>query len=947
MKSFLEYVAKDIISKHGTDLSRIAVVFPNKRASLFLNDYLAKLAGKPIWSPAYLTISDLFRAHSDLTVADPIKLVCDLHRCFLQVTGIDETLDHFYGWGQLLLADFDDVDKNMADADKVFANLRDIHELDDVSYLTEEQKATIKQFFSNFSEDHNTELKQRFLALWSHMGNLYHAFNQMLAAQQMAYEGALYRQVALDESISFEYDTYIFVGFNMLQRVEQRLFDRLKRAGRARFYWDFDQYYMKNSEAGHFIAQYLEHFPNELDTKDDAIYNRFKAPKQLNYISAPTENIQARYIGQWLMQDERIADGRQTAIVLANEALLSSAIHCLPDAVDKVNITTGFPLSLTPIATFITQFFTLVTTGYAPSRDAYRLRFVNQILRHPYAPFISEKCNELLHELQQNKTFYPSVVQLTKDDEGLGLLFRQQSALLPWLLQLLQRIAVNANSEEPMFQESVFRAYTLINRLSALVESGDLQVDIITMQRLVGQLIQSTNIPFHGEPAEGIQMMGVLETRNLDFRHVLLLSCNEGNLPRGISDTSFIPYSIRKAYGLTTIDHKVAIYSYYFHRLLQRAEDITIVYNNATSDGQTGEMSRFMLQLMVESPHTIRFGNLRSGYTYKPFNPQEVVKTPDVMQRLLKRFALTAHHQPSDPPLLTPTAINRYMRCPMIFYYNYVCGIREPQDIEDDVIDNRVFGNIFHEASQYIYERLMSKSQEILKEDIDELLRTRIDIERAVDEAIAKEFKVKSLTLNGLQIINREVIIHYLRQLLTIDRRLAPFTIVGLEKDVKQVIEIAGSTPLKTTIGGRIDRLDCINDEHGQRIRVIDYKTGGKKLKALADVNAIFDESQLSNHSDYYLQTFVYADIVSQTATESVSPALLFIQHAAGENYDPTLCFGANQIVDIKTYRNDFNRLLMEKLQEIFNADIAFVPTADRGRCTNCAFKQLCGLVKE
>jgi ATP-dependent exoDNAse (exonuclease V) beta subunit len=241
----------------------------------------------------------------------------------------------------------------------------------------------------------------------------------------------------------------------------------------------------------------------------------------------------------------------------------------------------------------------------------------------------------------------------------------------------------------------------------------------------------------------------------------------------------------------------------------------------------------------------------------------------------------------------------------------------------------------------------MSKSHEILKEDIDELLRTRIDIERAVDEAIAKEFKVKSLTLNGLQIINREVIIHYLRQLLTIDRRLAPFTIVGLEKDVKQVIEIAGSTPIKTTIGGRIDRLDCINDEHGQRIRVIDYKTGGKKLKALADVNAIFDESQLSNHSDYYLQTFVYADIVSQTATEPVSPALLFIQHAAGENYDPTLCFGANQIVDIKTYRNDFNRLLMEKLQEIFNADIAFVPTADRGRCTNCAFKQLRGLVKE
>ena len=219
MKSFLEYVAADLLQKYGTNLARIAVVFPNKRASLFLNEHLARLAAQPLWSPVYITISDLFRSHSALSVADPIKLVCDLYRCFVACTGIDETLDHFYGWGQLLLSDFDDIDKNMAPAERIFANLRDIHEFDDSSYLTSEQREMIRKFFSNFSDDHPTELKRRFLQLWSHIGDIYQHYNSLLTNQGLAYEGALYRQVALDEEIEFEYDTYIFVGFNLLQQV--------------------------------------------------------------------------------------------------------------------------------------------------------------------------------------------------------------------------------------------------------------------------------------------------------------------------------------------------------------------------------------------------------------------------------------------------------------------------------------------------------------------------------------------------------------------------------------------------------------------------------------------------------------------------------------------------------------------------------------------------------
>ncbi len=453
--------------------------------------------------------------------------------------------------------------------------------------------------------------------------------------------------------------------------------------------------------------------------------------------------------------------------------------------------------------------------------------------------------------------------------------------------------------------------------------------------------------------------MGVLETRNLDFDHLLILSCNEGNMPKGVNDTSFIPYNIRRAYGLTTIDHKIAIYSYYFHRLLQRAKDITILYNNATSEGHTSEMSRFMLQMMVESPHTFSFKNLYAEQRYSPFLPQSVEKTEKVMEILRRTFETSYNLNKTDQPLLTPTAINRYMRCQLQFYYYYVCNLHELENIEDDSIDNRIFGNIFHQAAQTIYNRVTEKSRLITQSDIEKLLKNKVDIERAVDEAFQKElFKVPNtqggrfLTehMNGLQLINREVIIHYLRQLLRIDTKLAPFNIIGLECSVMAAIE----TPhIKTTIGGWIDRLDQVSsrDENtgttGQCIRVVDYKTGGRRLTPLADVDAIFTQENIEKHSDYYLQTFLYACIIRTSKQLNpqklpVSPALLFIQHANADDYDPVLKFGDSRINDVEDNRRRFGELLSKTVDDIFNPDISFQPTENRQRCQWCPYKLLC-----
>ncbi len=886
MSSFLEHVASDLLDRFGTNLSRVAVVFPNKRASLFLNDYLARQADRPLWSPAYITISDLFRSHSQLKVADPILLVCELHKCFTRCTGIDETLDHFYGWGQLLLSDFDDLDKNMGPADRVFANLRDIHELDDVSYLSDEQRQLIQRFFSNFSDEHNSELKQRFLRLWSRIGDIYHTFNAQLATQGLAYEGALYRQVAEDETIVFDYDTYVFVGFNLLQQVEQTLFHRLEREGKALFYQDTDD----------------------------------QPPQEITFISAPTENIQARYVSQWLTP-ERIASGRRTAVVLCNEGLLQAVIHCLPDDVDKVNVTTGYPLLQTPIASLVSQLLNLQVNGFSARSQSFRRRWLDTVARHPYAALL------------------PDDYAATHLTDG--------SSLLHWLLDIVRTIATS-NSQLSILRsgngrllpegrknsqlqtESLFRMYTLLNRMSDLTDSGILTVDVPTLQRLVAQVIQSTTIPFHGEPAEGIQVMGVLETRNLDFNHVLLLSCNEGYMPRGVNDTSFIPYAIRKAYGLTTVDYKVAIYEHYFHRLLQRAHDVAIVYNNATIDAQKGEMSRFMLQLMMERGD-ITFRSLKAGQQPLLRQPQSIEKTPAVLDVLRQRFS-------NDSGGISPTAISTYLRCQLRFFYRYVSNLKEPDDTDDELIDNRVFGNIFHEAAHRLYEQFLGRL--VTADLLDALLNDDSAIARAVDKAFQKELSIIHYplsTLDGLQLINREVIIRYIRLLVETDRRLTPFTILGLEHPVSMPWD-------ETKVGGIIDRLDCVADPATgeDRIRVIDYKTGARHLRPMPDVDAVFDPAQIPNHSDYYLQAFLYSHIVHQHHAEPVSPLLLFIQHAAAEGYDPTLVIGREPVADIAVHSDRFIALLKETIDAIFSPDLRFMPTDDRNRCRSCPYTALC-----
>ena len=622
MQSFLQLVAHDLYTKIGNDLSRTVLVFPNKRANLFFNEYLAGESDKPIWSPAAMSISDLFQKLSVQKSGDPIRLVCELYKVFKEETRSQETLDDFYFWGELLISDFDDVDKNMVDADKLFSNLQDLKNLmDDYEFLDKEQEEAIQQFFQNFSIEKRTELKEKFISLWDKLGTIYHRYRVNLAELGIAYEGMLYRNVIEQlDTDQLKYDKYIFVGFNVLNKVESDFFRKLKDAGKALFYWDYDIFYtqqIKKHEAGEFLKRNLEEFPNELP---ESFFNTFKEPKKIRYISASTENAQARFLPGWIKaitndhSQITVEKEKENAVVLCNEALLLPVLHSIPQEVKNVNITMGFPLAQTPVYSFINAVMELQTNGYRSDTGRFTYEAVSAILKHPYTQQLSSHAGPLERELTQTNRFYPLPSEL-KQDDFLTTLFTPRNGikeLCDYLIELIKNISTIYRKEgeyndifNQLYRESLFQSHTKINRLYSLIESGELNIRTDTLKRLITKVLTSSNIPFHGEPAIGMQVMGVLETRNLDFRNLIILSLNEGQLPKSGGDSSFIPYNLRKAFGMTTIEHKNAVYAYYFYRLIQRAENITLLYNTSSDGLNRGEESRFMLKLVVECPHYI------------------------------------------------------------------------------------------------------------------------------------------------------------------------------------------------------------------------------------------------------------------------------------------------------------------------------------------------------
>ncbi len=963
MQTFLQLVAQDLYQKIGNDLSRVAIVFPNKRASLFFNEYLAMQSDRPIWSPAYVSISELFRQLSPWKSGDPIRLVCELYKVFREETRSEETLDDFYFWGELLISDFDDVDKNLVDADRLFSNLQDLKNImDDYDFLDSEQEEAIRQFFQNFSIERRTQLKEKFISLWDKLGDIYHHYRRNLEELGIAYEGMMYRYVMEElQSDKLKYEHYVFVGFNVLNKVETKFFERLREAGKALFYWDYDVFYTRlprentppyTHEAGEFILRNLKLFPNELP---EAVFDTLRKPKNVRFISAPTENAQARYLPEWIrsvtkrdLQETPVKE-KENAVVLCNEALLLPVLHSIPPEVKNVNITMGFPLAQTPVYSFVSALIELQTTGYRRDTGRYQYEAVQSVLKHPYTRQLSTSAESLEKQLTRDNRFFPLPSEL-KQDIFLEQIFTPKtgiSALCQYLTEMLREVAVLYRQEQEtddifnqLYRESLFKSYTLINRLLNLIDNGELNIQIDTLRRLLCRLLATSNIPFHGEPAIGMQVMGVLETRNLDFRNLIMLSLNEGQLPKAGGDSSFIPYNLRKAFGMTTIEHKNALYAYYFYRLIQRAENVTLLYNTASEGLNRGEMSRFMLQFLVESPHSISREYLEAGQSPQSGREIRVEKTPEIITRMYERYDVNRHPK----SLFSPSALNTYLDCRLKFYYRYVAGLKAPDEVSAE-IDSALFGTIFHRAAELVYKDLTTNGKEIRKDDLEQVLRNDIKLQNYVDTAFKEEFFHVALTekpeFNGTQLINAKVITSYLRQLLRNDLQYAPFFMEGMEKKVTEIIEI--ETPqgkLALNIGGTIDRIDSKDDT----LRIVDYKTGGSP-KTPENIKQLFTPAD--GRPNYIFQTFLYASIMCRKQSLKVAPSLLYIHRAASETYSPVIEMGeARQpkmpVNNFAFYEDEFRERLQTLLQEIYNPEEAFTQTEDTKKCEFCDFRELC-----
>ena len=957
MESFLKLVAADLYKHTEGNLAHTAVVFPNKRAGLFFNEYLAQESDSPIWSPAYVSISELFRSLSPWEVGDPVKLVCELYKIFRQETQSTETLDDFYFWGEMLISDFDDADKNKVDTDKLFSNLQDLRNImDDYTFIDDEQEEAIRQFFQNFSIERRTALKERFISLWDVLGNIYKGFRESLASQNIAYEGMMYRHVIEHLDVDkLPYEKYVFVGFNVLNKVEHTLFTQLRDAGKAVFYWDYDEFYRRENrqavthEAGEFIRRNLRDFPSPLP---DELFNNLSKPKEVHYIASSTENAQARYLPQWIRNNLTTPE-KETAVVLCNEALLQPVLHSLPAEVKHVNITMGFPLSQTPVYSFLIALLELHTHGFNFKSGRYTFQSVVTLLKHPYTRQLTGQAELLEKELTGNNRFYPLPGELGKD-EFLTRLFTPLSGNLNLCIRLsetLQQVAGiyqtntsgtgDTDAFSQLYRESLFKAYTTINRFRTLIEEDELTVQPETFRRLLVKVLSATNIPFHGEPAIGMQVMGVLETRNLDFRHLVLLSVNEGQLPKSGGDSSFIPYNLRKAFGMTTIEHKIAVYAYYFYRLLQRAERITLMYNTSSDGLNRGEWSRFMLQFLIEWPHPITRQFLEAGQSPQGTSPIIVEKTPDVMRRMQSLFDVRANPKAK----FSPSALNYYLDCPLKFYYRYVAGLSAPDEVSAE-IDSATFGSIFHYAAEHIYKDLTTHGKVIHKEALETLLRNEVKLQDYVDAAFKELFfhvpQNEKPEYNGVQLINSAVIARYLKQLLQNDLRYAPFTFVASEIEVDEPIDI--QTPrgvIKSRIGGIIDRMDSKDGT----LRIVDYKTGGD-ADTPPNVESLFVPDK--KRSNYVFQTFLYAAILCRKQpTMKIAPALLYIHRAATETYSPVIQMGEPRkpkeaVEDFSNYEKEYRERLQGLLEEIFHPEKSFTQTETIEKCAYCDFKALC-----
>lgn len=974
--SFLEDLATELYAQHGHRLHTLTIVLPNWRAGEGLKRCLAEHVSQPTWAPKILSIEALIQQLSPLRQAPTLLLTHLLYQTFQAIEPQKEPFSQFYFWGSLLLQDLDVIDKYLVNAAHLFTDLSQ-HTALRLSYddLTAAQRVAIQTFWKSFEQRLSTH-QQDFLHLWNLLPQIHQRFQKRLQAQGIGYQGLCYKaayEALVQGAIQFQHDHLVFAGFNALVPVEEKILAWCRENRPTAFYWDVDAYYMEDiqQEAGIYLRGHQQQ-PHFRDSFPKSFPKRIAGGTQDIHLTAVASEVgQAHVIGAQLQalmetQGENFVLGK-TAIVVANESLLLPVLHALPLDADQISTHIGYPLNNTAIYRLLEYLLALqiahekCPSGYWPTHH------VLAVLNHPHVMgWNTVLVQATIHRIRAAKSSYVAQEALGQDHPFYAIIFKvlgPQDHLLQYLIDGLQYLQSYAQEEvwllHALEKKALQQLLKQLDRLQAVL--GPIPTKREALLQLLRQLIKPVRFSLGLQSWDGIQILDVLATRNLDFDYVFIVGMNEGHFPAQGSSDSFLPYNLRKGYGLPTADqHQAALYAYHFYRLLQRAKQVYITYSTQTSAGNQGEMSRYLWQLLYESKLKLHKQVVAQPIFLATVQPI-VISKKDAVLRQLRKFILqpdgTVKH-------LTPSALNTYLDCSLRFYFQYIAALKAPESPQQ-ATHAMVFGNLLHQVMEGLYTPLMhkKKGQPLQPQELAALQKT---VTRVVEDAFSSSFHPGQRHLARLQgdnAIAQSVMIKLVHRILVLDQAYAPFVLIGLEIGRQEpfYFDFVLDSATRVRLRGIIDRVDWKDGV----FRVLDYKTGFDKKK-IKSIPALFDRTALERNQAAF-QTFFYAWLFRQqgqlhvatmsldpshqrstSAAVRIMPALLNTRQIFDDHFDPRFFLQQSgrrtymPIEHITTYQDEWEQGLRQTLTELLDPAVPFTQTTDEARCVSCPYKGIC-----
>ena len=912
--SFLEKIAATIIQEYSGRLFEITIVLPNKRAKVFLIEALRKQINQTILSPNIVSIEDFVQEVASVRSVDSIELLFEFYEVYLSVTEKQhqQSFELFANWAKTLLQDFNEIDRYLLEPSHVLSYLKDIED--------------IKKW--GIEVENKTKLLENYIDFWKLLPMYYNSLYEHLLNKSIGYQGLIYREAVNNLnhfSNTIANKTYVFAGFNALNAAEEKIVQHLLALDQAKIYWDIDQTFLNDPyhDAGLFVRRFKENWKHYKSNPFEWIVDDFSQSKNIQVIGTPKTIGQAKLSGsiiENIINDNPSSSLDRVAIVLGEENLLMPVLYSLPNSVGALNITMGYSGKNNPSQILIAKLFKMHTNALSRNGTSYVFYYkdVLDILTHPLIePYAQTR--QLIKVIKENNyTFitYSRLNELNLNPSDLfSLLFQkwENGSLavlenISTLLLLIKENFNNDNEEEKIAKTFVFSIFKVINKLINYYSQHSHIDNIQTLYAIYKQVIDVAEVSFEGEPLNGLQIMGVLESRVLDFDTVIVTSMNEGKFPAGKSQNSFIPYDVKKELGLPTFKEKDAIYTYHFYHLLQRAKNIYLIYNTENDGLDAGERSRFITQLEVEKQpnHNLTFDIYNPVLPTTAYKPMLVPKSEAVMDRL-KEIAATG---------FSPSALTSYIRNPIDFYFQKILRIREVEEVEENIALNTL-GTIIHETLKTLYEPFIGKF--ISESDI-------LNCFKLLDDEVLRQFKLvykegeikKGRNLLAFEVAKRNVA-NFLRMELEELKNGDAIKIIALEKTFERELKHP-LLPFPVLIKGNVDRIELRNG----KIRIIDYKTGKveKTNVVLKSWNGLTQELK----NDKIIQVLAYAFMFENEAGDIPIEVGIISFKNLKSGFLP---FGFKEDKQLKsTVTNEtLNHYLDEivlLLNEIFDANIPF-----------------------